>query len=64
MAFHRVQGFWPSMEFQMAKRKYEISGTTEDGDIWTFATDDRERAEEIREEMSDDLNEVETKGFD
>ena len=48
----------------MAKRKYEISGTTEEGDVWTFATDDRGRAEEIREEMGEDLKDVETKGFD
>lgn len=48
----------------MAKRKYEISGTTEEGDVWTFATDDRERAEEIRDEMSADLSEVTTKGLD
>lgn len=32
----------------MQKRKYEVSGTDDLGDFHTFATDDRERAEEVK----------------
>jgi hypothetical protein len=43
----------------MTKRKYEVSGTDDLGDIHIFATDDRERAEEVAEVMREDLEEVE-----
>ena len=43
----------------MSKRKYEISGEDEEGDVWTFSTDDRERAEAILEDMQKDLRNVE-----
>jgi hypothetical protein len=42
----------------MGKRKYEVSGTDDLGDVHTFATDDRERAEEILAIMREDLDEV------
>ena len=32
----------------MQKRKYEVSGTDDLSDVHTFATDDRERAEEVK----------------
>lgn len=40
-------------------RKYEIRGTDEDGDTWVFATDDRDRAEEVLADMRSDLRDVE-----
>ena len=43
----------------MRKRKYEVSGVDDLGDVHIFATDDRERAEEIAVIMRDDLEEVE-----
>ena len=43
----------------MPKRKYEVSGTDDLGDLHTFATDDRERAEEIAAIMGEDLADVE-----
>lgn len=42
----------------MPKRKYEVSGTDDLGDLHIFCTDDRERAEEILELMREDLDEV------
>ena len=42
----------------MQKRKYEVSGTDDLGDVHTFATDDRERAEKVAVIMSDDLEGV------
>ncbi len=45
----------------MEKRTYEVSGTDDLGDVQTFAIDDRERAEEIRAIMREDLDEVELK---
>lgn len=45
----------------MEKRKYEVSGTDDLGDVHTFATDDRKRAEEILSIMREDLDEVELK---
>ncbi len=42
----------------MADRKYEVRGTDELGDVWTFATDDRERAENMLAEMQSDLGSV------
>ena len=45
----------------MPKRKCEISGTDEEGDVWTFATGDRERAEGVLDEMREDLENVEMK---
>ena len=43
----------------MAKRKYEVIGEDEDGDVHSFQTDHRERAEEILVIMRDDLKDVE-----
>ena len=41
------------------KRRFEVSGTDDLGDVHTFATDDRDRAEEIMAIMGEDLEEVE-----
>ena len=43
----------------MPERKYEVRGQDDLGDIHSFQTDDRERAEEIEELMREDLDEVE-----
>ena len=43
----------------MARRKYEVTGEDDLGDIHSFHTDDRERAEEIAELMREDLERVE-----
>ncbi len=43
----------------MRKRRYEVSGIDDLGDVHTFSTDDRERAEEIKAIMSEDLKDVE-----
>ena len=43
----------------MAKRKYEVRGEDDVGDIHSFQTDDRERAEEIVAIMREDLENVE-----
>lgn len=43
----------------MSKRKYEVSGEDDLGDIHSFHTDDRARAEEIAELMREDLEQVE-----
>lgn len=43
----------------MRKRKYEVSGTDELGDVHSFATDDRERTEEILAFMREDPDDVE-----
>ena len=40
-------------------RKYQVTGTDDLGDVHTFATDDRERAEEIAAIMREDLENVE-----
>ena len=48
-------------EAPMQKRKYQVSGTDDLGDVHTFATDDRERAEEVRAIMGEDLEDVELK---
>ena len=45
-------------EAPMQKPKYEVSGTDDLGDVHTFATDDRERAEEIKAIMGEDLEDV------
>ena len=42
----------------MADRKYQVRGTDEMGDVWTFSTNDRDRAEEILAEMRNDLASV------
>lgn len=44
---------------QSRKRKYSVSGINEEGDVWTFSTDDKERAEVIQEDMIEDLEDVE-----
>lgn len=43
----------------MPKRKYEVTGEDDLGDLHSFHTDDRERAEEIEKLMRDDLDAVE-----
>lgn len=40
----------------MAKRKYEVSGEDDRGDVHSFCTDDCERAEEIEKVMREDLD--------
>jgi hypothetical protein len=40
-------------------RRYQVTGTDDLGDVHTFASDDFERAEEIRSIMSEDLEDVE-----
>ena len=41
------------------KRRFHVSGIDDLGDIHTFSTDDRTRAEEIRAIMEQDLEDVE-----
>ncbi len=41
------------------ERKYHVSGTDDLGDIHTFSTDDHGRAEEVRQLMLEDLENVE-----
>ena len=41
------------------KRRYHVSGIDDLGDLHTFSTDDRERADEIRAIMQEDLQDVE-----
>lgn len=43
----------------MSKRRYEVSGEDDLGDVHSFQTDDRTRAEEIVELMRQDLEAVE-----
>ena len=43
----------------MARRKYEVTGEDDLGDVHSFHTDDRERAEEIQKLMLEDLERVE-----
>ena len=43
----------------MPKRKYEVIGEDDLGDLHSFQTDDRERAEEIEKLMREDLEQVE-----
>jgi hypothetical protein len=38
--------------------KYQITGVTEEGDSWTFATDDQGRALEMYAQMKQDFEEV------
>ena len=40
-------------------KRYRITGTDEDGDQWTFSTDDAERASAMLSQMREDLAEVE-----
>lgn len=40
------------------RRKYEVSGTDDLGDVHVFATDDRAHAEELAEIMREDLDDV------
>lgn len=42
----------------MDKKKYEVSGTDDEGDIHTFATDDPDRAQAMLATMSEDLENV------
>ncbi len=41
------------------KRRFEVSGTDDLGDLHTFATDSRQRADEILARMREDLEDVE-----
>ena len=43
----------------MRRRRYEVTGEDDLGDIHSFQTDDRVRAEEIAELMREDLERVE-----
>ena len=43
----------------MSRRRYEVTGEDDLGDIHSFQTDDRVRAEEIAELMREDLERVE-----
>ena len=43
----------------MWKRKYEVNGEDDLGDVHSFHSDDLERAEEIAELMRQDLERVE-----
>jgi hypothetical protein len=40
------------------QRRYRVSGTDDLGDVHAFETDDRERAEEMRAIMGEDLEGV------
>jgi len=42
----------------MAEPKYRVQGKTEDGDVWAFETDDKARADETLEDMSEDLDDA------
>ncbi|MFC7499028.1 hypothetical protein ACFQRC_07310 [Enterovirga sp. GCM10030262] len=42
----------------MSERKFEVSGTDDDGDVWTFSTTDRERANGVFAQMREDFTEV------
>ena len=43
----------------MSRRKYEVFGEDDLGNVHSFHTDDRDRAEEIAELMREDLEHVE-----
>lgn len=43
----------------MKRRKFEVCGGDDEGDLHTFATDDRDRAEEVAAIMREDLANVE-----
>ena len=43
----------------MAKRKYEVCGEDDLGDLHVFLTDDPDRAREVAEAMREDLENVE-----
>ena len=43
----------------MKKRRYEVTGIDDLGDVHTFGTDDLERADEIVAIMREDLEDVE-----
>ena len=43
----------------MSRRRYEVTGEDDLGDIHSFQIDDRVRAEEIAELMREDLERVE-----
>ena len=42
----------------MSKRRFDVSGVDDLGDLHTFSTDDRERAEEVAAVMREDLDDV------
>lgn len=46
----------------MFDAKYHVKGRDENGDWWTFSTDDRERAEDMLAQMREDLEAVEMAG--
>jgi hypothetical protein len=39
-------------------RRYIVAGIDSDGDVQAFASDDRTAADEVREQMEDDLTDV------
>jgi hypothetical protein len=43
----------------MTKRRYSVSGTDEAGDTHIFCTDNQQRAEDMRQQMSQKLRNVE-----
>lgn len=43
---------------QSRKRKYQVSGINEEGDVRAFSTNDKGRADVIKEEMDEDLEDV------
>lgn len=43
----------------MAKRRFEVTATDEQSDVWTYATDDRERAETMLADMEQDFGSAE-----
>ncbi len=42
----------------MARRKYEVWGTDDLGDVHSYETDERERADEMQRLMSEELENV------
>lgn len=49
----------PATIRHMAERKFQIRATDEQGDTWTYGTDDPERARDMLEQMRDDFETVE-----
>ena len=43
----------------MQTRKYQVTGTDDLGDVHIYATDDRQRAEDVAAAMREDLENVE-----
>ncbi len=43
----------------VATRRYEVRGTEQEGDVWSFHTDNADRAQEMMAQMREDLRDVE-----